>query len=42
VAKRALDLGAYQVLHKPFEMHHRKSILEKSVAPAINSIRIFT
>lgn len=28
IAKGALDLGVRQVLHKPFEMHDLKSLLE--------------
>jgi DNA-binding NtrC family response regulator len=30
VVKAALDLGAYQVLHKPFDMHHLQSLLEEA------------
>ena len=30
VMKGALDLGVYRVLHKPFEMHDLKSLLEEA------------
>ena len=30
VVKGALDLGVYQVLHKPFEMHDLESLLRKA------------
>ncbi len=30
VAKGALDLGAYQVLHKPFEMHDLEPLVRKA------------
>ena len=30
VVKGALDLGAYQVLHKPFDMHDLQSLLEEA------------
>ena len=30
IAKDALDLGVYQVLHKPFEMHDLESLLLKA------------
>ena len=30
IAKGALDLGVHQVLHKPFEMHDLRSLLEEA------------
>jgi DNA-binding NtrC family response regulator len=30
VVKGALDLGVYQVLHKPFEMHDLESLLREA------------
>jgi DNA-binding NtrC family response regulator len=33
VVKGALDLGVYQVLHKPFEMHDLKSLVEEACRP---------
>ena len=33
VVKGALDLGVYQVLHKPFEMHDLESLLQEACSP---------
>jgi len=32
VTKGALDLGAYQVMHKPFELHDLEPVLLKAFA----------
>ena len=32
VTKGALDLGAYEVMHKPFELHELESLLLKAFA----------
>jgi len=32
VRKGALDLGAYEVMHKPFELHHLEPLLLKAFA----------
>jgi len=32
VTKGALDLGAYQVMHKPFELHDLEPLLLKAFA----------
>ncbi len=34
IARAALELGAYQVLHKPFDMHHLEPLVVKACGAA--------